>query len=319
MKQEKLLSILIPTYNREEYLMKNLNILLSQINEEIAEKIEIIISDNCSDDNTFEKLLELKEKNEILKISKNEKNIGADKNFYKLIMESQGKYLWLFGDDEFLLEKGLEKVIYYLEKEKNIGLFHIKNSSKKNFLIYEDKVKYMKKVNYKISFITGHIFNREMLEENIDYEEFLDSFLIQEMFYFQVIKNAAKNAVIVDKIFTTDRADNIGGYKLFEVFAINQNKILKYFEERGLDTRIREYINKLMCVDFFPEYILKYKMKIENKWKDENIEETLVNIIGEYREYKIFCKPLIRTTVEKAKIYYKISKKMKKIYKFVYC
>lgn len=320
MKEKVLLSILIPTYNRVDYLMNNLTVLISQINDEIRPLIEIRISDNCSTDNTVEQLKLLKKNNEIIEYSVNEKNLGADGNFLKLIKEAKGKFLWLYGDDEYFLENGLEKIISYVKKNQDTGIFHIGNSKRRRIINYDNQVKFMKKVNYSISFITAHIFNSENIDyENIDYEKYYNSCLIQELFYFQALKNSKKNSIIKDKIFTTDRAENIGGYKLFEVFGINQNDILIFFESIGLNKKIRVNMNKKMCIDFFPQYILMSRINDnKNKWINENVENALEPIVKDYMEYKLFCKPLIYLPLSKAKIYLKFTKKIKKIYKIIF-
>ena len=48
-----LLSICIPTYNRYEYLISNLEILMPQV-AKFADKIEVLINDNASTDSTTE-------------------------------------------------------------------------------------------------------------------------------------------------------------------------------------------------------------------------------------------------------------------------
>ena len=48
-----ILSILIPTYNRSKYLEKNINLLSEFITQaKLDSKVEVVISNNCSPDNT---------------------------------------------------------------------------------------------------------------------------------------------------------------------------------------------------------------------------------------------------------------------------
>ena len=79
-----LLSICIPTFNRCEYLSESLNQLLPQI-EPFKDVIEILVSDNCSDDKTEEVVncfIEKKSLNIIF--NRNDRNIGADNNIDKI-------------------------------------------------------------------------------------------------------------------------------------------------------------------------------------------------------------------------------------------
>ena len=296
--------------------MKNLNILFKQMDPQIMNSIEILVSDNGSEDNTLNQLNLIEKNNMNFRFWSNGMNIGPDANFLKLIREAKGKFLWLFGDDEFLLDNSLRKIINYLEKHEEFGLFHISNSKRKKVLTFKDKVKYMKEVNFGISFITAHIFNREKIDFFINYDELCGNNLIQEYFYFQVVQTSEKNGIIKDRIFSSERADNVGGYKLFEVFAVNQNNVLKYFENKGMDWRIRKNINKLMCVDFFPNYIIQFRSNPENnKWLEENISEILDKILIEYWQYKYICKPMITLDLGMAKKLNKFLSKIKQIIK----
>lgn len=48
--EDKLLTIAIPTYNGARTIASMLNILLPQVDE----RVEVLVSDNCSTDNTVE-------------------------------------------------------------------------------------------------------------------------------------------------------------------------------------------------------------------------------------------------------------------------
>jgi glycosyltransferase involved in cell wall biosynthesis len=53
-KAQPLLSICIPTFNRAYILEKTLHSIVSQKIFQDTNEIEVIVSDNCSSDNTFE-------------------------------------------------------------------------------------------------------------------------------------------------------------------------------------------------------------------------------------------------------------------------
>lgn len=97
------LSICIPTYNRANYLPEAIESILEQITDDIKDKVEICISDNASTDNTAEIVSRFQDKN-ICNITyhKNEENIGADRNFLKVIEIASGEYCWWLGSDDAL-------------------------------------------------------------------------------------------------------------------------------------------------------------------------------------------------------------------------
>lgn len=317
--QKVLLSILIPTYNREKYLKKALESIEISIEKNLNSKIEILVSDNNSIDQTQKLLDSFKgkflSKNIKFRYWKNEKNLGFDGNFSKLFLESSGEFCWIFGDDEYLLPRKLEKIIKVLEENKNMGLLHIKNTSEKKEerkYTKEESCKYIKEVNYMISFITANIFNKKYVETNMNVSDFIGSNLIQELYYFQSIYNSEFNLILLEKIFSTDQAKNGGNYKLFKTFGTEQNKIFEFFKQYGLEQKSIEIINQKMLTKFFPNYILKN----DDKWVDENIRIELEKNYRCYKEYWIFCYPLIKLPKKISKLYLVIIKLFNKIFDY---
>lgn len=115
--QQPLLSICIPTYNRAKYLPECLDSIVSQFKDkEIYEKTEIVIADNASSDNTEEIVKQYQNNYSNIHYFKNEKNLGFDRSFVKLITKSNGKYCLSLGDDDALFENTLSFLIATIEK-----------------------------------------------------------------------------------------------------------------------------------------------------------------------------------------------------------
>ena len=89
-----ILTIAIPTYNRSDKLNKHLvNINTILFNYERSNFIELLISDNCSTDETYEicKKHDAIDKNYTFTYLKNESNVGSERNFIEAILKSSGK------------------------------------------------------------------------------------------------------------------------------------------------------------------------------------------------------------------------------------
>ena len=98
-------SIVIPTYNRAS----DLQFALYCIFQQSFSDYEIVISDNCSTDNTESIINKLKNKK--IRYFRNGKNIGMITNQKKAIEYAKGEYVFLHGDDDFLLyEDSLQKI-----------------------------------------------------------------------------------------------------------------------------------------------------------------------------------------------------------------
>lgn len=128
---QKLLSICIPTYNRADCLKRLLDNIIHQVpgSEEV---IEICISDNGSTDNTREIILNyMKKYPDLIKYSKNEKDMGFDWNVYKVVNMAEGEFIWTFSDDDIIVESGIKDVIAFIRenKDKEMGGMVVKFSS----------------------------------------------------------------------------------------------------------------------------------------------------------------------------------------------
>ncbi len=111
------LSICIPTYNREKYLKECIDSIINQewFNEE---EIEIVISDNASIDNTTEVVKSYQEKYTNIKYLKNEENIWAIKNILNLPNLANWEYVWFLSDDDMLSDIGIKSTLETIKKQK---------------------------------------------------------------------------------------------------------------------------------------------------------------------------------------------------------
>lgn len=116
------LSICIPTYNRKEYLEKLLINIEEEITEEIKKDVEVCINDNYSNDGTEELVRYYATKLKI-KYRKNDKNLGADLNYLKVVELATGEYCWFIGSDDLIIKNKLKEVLEYIEKNKKINIF----------------------------------------------------------------------------------------------------------------------------------------------------------------------------------------------------
>ena len=92
-----LVTIAIPTYNRADaYLKQAIQSALSQT----YPNLEIIVSDNCSVDNTESIVKSFSDGR--LRYIRHQKNIGANNNFYYCLETATGTYFLLLHDDDLI-------------------------------------------------------------------------------------------------------------------------------------------------------------------------------------------------------------------------
>lgn len=116
---EIMLSIMIETYNQENFIGQTID---SIINQDFDFLYEIIVGDDCSTDKTSQILDEYAQKYKNIKVIHNKENLGAMGNFYNVLSNIQGKYIMDCAGDDYWLPGKVRTQISYLEKHDNIGL-----------------------------------------------------------------------------------------------------------------------------------------------------------------------------------------------------
>lgn len=113
---QPLLSIIIPTYNRVEYLRRSIFSIFGQgVDADLYRKIEVIVSNNASTDYTYNFLESIKGINSALKVFHNSENLQIYGNMVEPIKNACGKYIMYLTDDDYLLPGGLCEIISFLE------------------------------------------------------------------------------------------------------------------------------------------------------------------------------------------------------------
>lgn len=117
---DKLLTIAIPTFNRSALLDKQLRWLDEAI-KGFESDCEILISDNCSTDNTKEIVKKWQEKLNI-KHNINLQNIGLMRNFASCMQAAKSRYVWVVADDHNIQHRTLAYVVQTLKNHPNLSL-----------------------------------------------------------------------------------------------------------------------------------------------------------------------------------------------------
>lgn len=111
-------SVVIPTFNRAKYILESINSVLNQTFTDY----EIIVVDDGSTDDTFEKLEQLIENGTIRYYHQQNSGESAARNHG--IREAKGKYVAFLDSDDLFLPSKLEKQVTFLNKYPDIGFVH---------------------------------------------------------------------------------------------------------------------------------------------------------------------------------------------------
>lgn len=110
------LSVIIPIYNGENYILRCLDSIWSQGLPE--EDFEVICVDDCSPDNTVEVLKEEQKKYHQLRIFQNPENLRAGGARNKGVREANGEYIVFIDSDDYFHRGGLKKAYEYQKNNR---------------------------------------------------------------------------------------------------------------------------------------------------------------------------------------------------------
>lgn len=114
-----LVSIITPTFNSEKYIKETIQSVINQT----YQNWELLITDDCSTDNTIEIIMSYCELDKRIKLFKLNKNSGAGTARNNSIKEAQGEYMAFLDSDDLWLPYKLERQITFM-KENNVLVSH---------------------------------------------------------------------------------------------------------------------------------------------------------------------------------------------------
>lgn len=118
MNENPLVSVEIPTFNRCEMLKITLDSVINQT----YQNLEIIISDNHSDDGTEELCKEYQKKDSRIKYFRNDENIGMTGNGNAAVKHISGEYWLGISDDDWVDLDYVEKLLSFALKHPDYTL-----------------------------------------------------------------------------------------------------------------------------------------------------------------------------------------------------
>jgi len=124
----KVLSLVIPTYNRAIYLDKQIAWAIESTSS-LDLPVEIVICDNASTDHTVVICDKWKKKigdDEKIKFFRNTENVGLVKNCLLGIERATAEFVWLIGDDDPIDIAAVEKVVKVIAKHSgDTAMIHL--------------------------------------------------------------------------------------------------------------------------------------------------------------------------------------------------
>ncbi len=268
-----LISVIIPIYNSEEYLEK----LLSSLREMINEKIQVILVNDGSTDNSKNIINRY---NDIFKVIHLKKNHGVSYARNYGLKYATGKYITFVDSDDSISKDYFKVLLKNIESNHDIYAFELEH-------VYKDRVNkntceykklYTKEELFSNNFLKPYVFiwvtnkciKREVLLKNrISFN--IDYSIGEDLDFMLKVLNSIKTIYFIDKtLYYYNRANSN---------SLTRKKILSLpYDTFICNTKIEEFfIKNKINNKFFSNYKMNIYNYVDNKLRTSNIEESILN------------------------------------------
>jgi len=265
-----IVSIGLPVYNGEKFLKKRLENILNQTHE----NIELIISNNHSNDRTAEICKKYESKDIRIKYYFQEKQISITKNFNFVLEKSTGKYFAWASADDILEPIFIEKNLEILEQNKQIvcSSGQVESFGERTDFLKENKSE------SKISSWRKKIIRKNARLKNVStrgsYEENVRLFLKlrghEQIFYGLFRTNQLKKMMVYDLTCTFDWAILLNGLKFGNYHVIEETHMHRY--DGGISSRGLFNMRKKLNLNLVDTIFMNGKFVL---WCWKNLEKKI--------------------------------------------
>lgn len=280
---QPVVSFCIPTFNRSE----NLRVLLESISTQAAfietDKVEIVVGDNCSDDNTadvvgiFQTL-----HGEKIRYFRNDTNL-KDVNFERVLRHGTGKFLKLLNDRVTVRNGVVEFLVQLVESneiEKPV-LFSLNKQIQTDarVLVCANLNDLVSAVSYQSTWIGAFGIWRDDLDAMPDFSRRAELQLVQVDALFRLMA-LDRRCFILNEVHYHEQVlvQRKGGYSVAKVFGKNYLMLLREQMQTGL---VSELVFNIEKKRLLIEHILPYYFSSSHDFERGNLSEYLADYLSD--------------------------------------
>lgn len=265
---QPLLTIAIPTWNRAKFLALNLKQLQKELESVPASKVELIVCDNHSEDETQSIVKEALAGGLPLKYLRHEQNLGSDFNIAECFNQATGVYVLILGDDDLFIDGGLSALLRYLALGE-YGLVSIRSygydidfrkehpGGRLKAKSYQQIGGFLAKIGALITLISSCVINKNLLS-GLDAKAYCGGNLVQVHLALQAALKAKENLFIRDYLIACKR-NNSGGYSFSTVFVRNLGLIFDGYRSAALSSRDIWRFEQNLLLSYYPYYLYRQR------------------------------------------------------------
>ena len=264
-----LLTISIPTFNRAIFLEKTLSQIIKERIIVGTDLIEIIVSNNCSSDDTEQTVKRLMTNQPNFRYIRNKENIGSDHNIAQCFNEAMGTYVLILGDDDMPCDGVLETLCRLL-RDRSYGVVYLRaygyeRDMRREYpggqgktILHSDANEFLSCIAQALTFISSLVINKDLLK-GTDAHTFCGGNLVQVHLVLLAALQAQHNLYISRYSIAATRNNSAGDKNFTDVFVKGFFNILDSFRAFGLSENAIQTIEKRMILTYYPLYLLQMR------------------------------------------------------------
>ena len=271
------LSLCLPTFNRCGLLDGALRAVLAQITPDLAPRVEVIVLDNASPDDTPGVVARAQADfpRAPLRGVRRDQNIGPDANFTGCrLAQARGEFVYLLSDDDVLLPGAVAALLGLIDAHPGFDAFalNIRHfltdpavdlTPIRVFEVAEDRIfrgrdEALGFLKTHVTFMSSMAFRRENVAER-DYSAQIGSIIIQAYFFLDALA-PGRGLYLTREAFLAQRTDNVGGYNFYKVFVTHFAQMMEYAARAGYSARTVRRM-RAQHLRFLASFILIFKVR----------------------------------------------------------
>ena len=285
------ISVVMTMYNQAHCIYKGLR----SVQNQSLKNIEIIIIDDCSEDNSTEVIKEYQKEDPRIILILHDTNEGEIKSRTDGIRKAKGKYITIIDGDDALIHKDILKDSFFIAKKGKLDIVQFKGSG------YSKGVSKNIVYNYFNKNVSNIIYQPELRTKFIDKKRFgINQYeLINTVIWAKLVKNDVFQKVLkyIGTEFTDDyineAEDLIMAVGIFHAaksyYIMKEMGYYNSYDEKIKDIpktnkRICKVNNKLKKFGLFK----LYKFMVDKNNKDDKEKNTIINLMKRHNNAGIF-------------------------------
>ena len=226
--------------------------------------------DNASSDDTERVVGSFLSRGFDLRYTRNDTNIGSDRNIAQCFDLARGRYVLILGDDDVLLDGALEKILRVLREGSYGGVFVRPYGYNADFMrekpfqlakrtiVYDDASDFLEKTSIYATFVSAIIINKSLIRD-INATQFVSTNLVHTYLFYRAVLASKTNAYIPEYLIAARRTLD-KDYDAVDIFLSNYGSALCYCKPWGLDVSAAARILRKMLWYQLPLFMVQLRV-----------------------------------------------------------